>query len=156
MKVELNVTYSKYFCFQILLCILVSVIGLSSGKPAGAGIGGGGLVGGGGHVGGGHGQAYDYSPDPFHFQYGVHDDKYYTDFSEVRSGDEAGNIKGEYSVALPDGRIQHVVYLADGNYGGTVMDVKYDGEAHHPDVVHHGGHGGGHAGGVGGGHGIVG
>ena len=156
MKVELNVTYSKYFCFQILLCILVSVIGLSSGKPAGAGIGGGGLVGGGGHVGGGHGQAYDYSPDPFHFQYGVHDDKYYTDFSEVRSGDEAGNIKGEYSVALPDGRIQHVVYLADGNYGGTVMDVKYDGEAHHPDVVHHGGHGGGHAGGVGGGHGIIG
>ena len=121
---------------------------MSSGKPAGAGIGGGGLVGGGGHVGGGHGQAYDYSPDPFHFQYGVHDDKYYTDFSEVRSGDEAGNIKGEYSVALPDGRIQHVIYLADGNYGGTVMDVKYDGKAHHPDVVH--------AGGVGGGHGIVG
>merc|ERR1719347_117548 len=24
--------------------------------------------------------------DPFHFQYGVHDDKYYTDFSEVRTG----------------------------------------------------------------------
>ena len=148
----MNVTYSKCFCFQILLCIVVSVIGLSSGKPAGAGIGGGGLVGGGGHVGGGHGQAYDYSPDPFHFQYGVHDDKYYTDFSEVRSGDEAGNIKGEYSVALPDGRIQHVIYHADGNYGGTVMDVKYDGEAHHPDIVQHGGHGGA----VGGGHGIIG
>merc|ERR1711887_231258 len=139
---------SKYF-----VCIVV-FIGSSSSKPAG--ISGGGLVGGGGHVGGGHGQAYDYSPDPFHFQYGVHDDKYYTDFSEVRSGDGAGNIKGEYSVALPDGRIQHVVYLADGNYGGTVMDVKYDGEAHHPDVVHHGGHGGGVVGGVGGGHRIVG
>merc|ERR1711887_47444 len=137
---------------KILLCIVVSVLGLSSGKPAGAGIGGGGLVGGGGHVGAGHGQAYDYSPDPFHFQYGVHDDKYYTDFSEVRSGDKAGNIRGEYSVALPDGRIQHVSCLADGNYGGTVMDVKYDGEAHHPDVVQHGGHGGA----VGGGHGIIG
>ena len=74
----------------------------------------------------------------------------------IRTGDEAGNIKGEYSVALPDGRIQHVIYLADGNYGGTVVDVKYDGEAHHPDVVHHGGHGGGHAGGVGSGHGIIG
>jgi len=109
---------------KILLCIVVSTVGLSSGKPAG--------IGGGGLVGGGHGQAYDYNPDPFHFQYGVHDDKYYTDFSEVRTGDEAGNIKGEYSVALPDGRIQHVIYLADGNYGGTVMDVKYDGEAHHP------------------------
>merc|ERR1719228_676536 len=32
--------------------------------------------------------AYDEKPDPFHFEYGVHDDKYYTDFSEVRSGDE--------------------------------------------------------------------
>ena len=42
-----------------------------------------------------------------------------------RSGDEAGNIKGEYSVALPDGRIQHVTYHADGGYGGTVMEVTY-------------------------------
>merc|ERR1719228_2844939 len=31
---------------------------------------------------------WDEKPDPFHFEYGVHDDKYYTDFSEVRSGDE--------------------------------------------------------------------
>ena len=107
-------------------------------KPAG-GVGG---------VGGGHGgDHYNEKPDPFHFQYGVHDDKYYTDFSEVRTGDEAGNIKGEYYVHLPDGRVQHVIYHADGNYGGTIMEVKYDGEAHHPDVVHHGGHGhtgGGH------------
>ena len=132
--------------------MLVFTLGLTTGKPAG--IGGGVVVGGGGHVGGGHGDAYDYHPDPFHFQYGVHDAKYYTDFSEVRSGDEAGNIKGEYTVALPDGRIQHVIYHADGAYGGTVMDVKYDGEAHHPDVVHHGGHG--HPGGVAGGHGITG
>ena len=108
--------------------------------------------------GGGHGQGYDERPDPFHFQYGVHDDKYYTDFSEVRSGDEAGNIKGEYTVALPDGRIQHVIYHADGGYGGTIMEVKYDGEARHPDVVQHGGHGhgGGIRGGIGGGHGIIG
>merc|ERR1719312_161250 len=116
-----------------LLCFLSITVGFTSGKPAG--IGGVGVI-----VGGGHGQAYYYSPDPFHFQYGVHDAKYYTDFSEVRTGDEAGNIKGEYSVALPDGRIQHVIYLADGNYGGTVMDVKYDGKAHHPDIVQHGGH----------------
>ena len=136
-------------------------MGLATGKPAGigghggGGHGGGGLIGGGG---GGHGQGYDERPDPFHFQYGVHDDKYYTDFSEVRSGDEAGNIKGEYHVHLPDGRIQHVIYHADGNYGGTIMEVKYDGEARHPDVVHHGGHGhgGGIGGGIGGGHGIVG
>ena len=133
---------------------------MAIGSPAGIGgrIGGGGLIGGGGHGGGGliggggHGQVYDERPDPFHFQYGVHDDKYHTDFSEVRSGDEAGNIKGEYTVALPDGRIQHVIYHADGNYGGTVMEVKYSGEARHPDVVHHSGHGhGGIGGGIGGG-----
>ena len=71
-----------------------------------------------------------------------------------RSGNEAGNIKEEYTVALPDGRIQYVIYHADGSYGGTIMEVKYDGEARHPDAVHHGGHG--HGGGIGGGHGIVG
>ena len=100
----------------------------------------------------GYNRGYDEKPDPFYFQYGVHDDKYHTDFSEVRSGDEAGNIKGEYTVALPDGRIQHVIYHADGNYGGTVMEVKYSVEARHPDVVHHSGHGhGGIVGDVGGG-----
>ena len=130
----------------------MSSLAVTNGKPAVVGVGGG--HGGVGVIsGGGHGGGYDERPDPFHFQYGVHDDKYYTDFSEVRTGDEGGNIKGEYTVALPDGRIQHVVYHADGGYGGTVMDVKYDGEARHPDVVHHGGHG---HGGVGGGHGVVG
>ena len=135
------------------------MFGVLSGQPAGivGGHGGGGLIGGGGH-GGGHDGGYDEHPDPFHFQYGVHDDKYYTDFSEVRTGDEAGNIKGEYSVHLPDGRIQHVIYHADGNYGGTIMEVKYDGEARHPDIVHNGGHGHGGSivGGHGGGHGIIG
>ena len=84
----------------------------------------------------GHESSYDEKPDPFHFEYGVHDDKYHTDFSEHRSGDEGGNIKGEYTVALPDGRIQHVSYVAD-NYGGTTMEVSYKGEARHPDIVHH-------------------
>merc|ERR1719435_180957 len=71
---------------------------------------------------------------------GVHDDKYYTDFGEERTGDGAGNIKGDYYVHLPDGRVQHVIYHADGNYGGTIMEVKYDGEAHHPEHIGHGGH----------------
>ena len=98
---------------------------------------------GGGSVGGGHGEYYDEHPDPFHYKYGVHDDKYYTDFGEERHGDEAGNMEGEYYVHLPDGRVQHVKYHADGNYGGTIMDVTYEGEAHHPDY-HGKGHGGGH------------
>ena len=50
-------------------------------------------------------------------------------------------MKGEYTVALPDGRVQHVIYHADGGYGGTIMEVKYSGEAHHPEY-HSGGHGG--------------
>merc|ERR1719153_357587 len=94
-----------------------------------------------GHGGGHVGDHYDERPDPFHFEYGVHDDKYHTDFSEQRSADESGNMKGEYTVALPDGRIQHVIYHADGGYGGTIMEVSYSGEAHHPDY-HAGGHGG--------------
>merc|ERR1712176_856555 len=84
------------------------------------------------HEGGNDG-GYDEKPDPFHFEYGVHDDKYYTDFSEQRTGDEYGNIVGEYQVALPDGRIQYVTYKADANYGGTTMEVSYKGEARHPE-----------------------
>ena len=37
-------------------------------------------------------------PDPFTFEYGVHDDHYHTDFSEHRAGDAEGNIVGEYQV----------------------------------------------------------
>ena len=51
-----------------------------------------------------------------------------------RTGDEYGNIVGEYQVALPDGRIQYVSYTADGEHGGTTMEVSYKGEARHPDT----------------------
>merc|ERR1712203_1168723 len=97
---------------KLALCLL-AVPALSLPRPAG---------GAGGGVGGHGGDHYNEKPDPFHFKYGVHDDKYYTDFGEERSGDGAGNIKGEYYVHLPDGRVQHVIYHADGNYGGTIME----------------------------------
>ena len=70
-------------------------------------------------------------PFPFQFTYHVHDDDHYVDFTEQRSGDEAGNIVGQYQVALPDGRIQYVEYNADG-LGGTVMKVRYGGTAVYP------------------------
>merc|ERR1712014_293098 len=124
-------TYSHLTMIALTLLVpLLSLHVLSLPVPDG-------VVGHGGHGG----DVYDERPDPFHFEYGVHDDKYHTDFSEQRSGDENGSMKGEYTVALPDGRVQHVIYHADGGYGGTVMDVKYSGEAHHPDY-HAGGHGG--------------
>merc|ERR1719260_713284 len=91
-------------------------------------------------AGGDVGHGGDHYADPFHFEYGVHDDKYHTEFHEERYGDEVGNMKGEYMVLLPDGRVQHVTYHADGHYGGTVMDVKYSGEAHHPEYHGHSGH----------------
>jgi len=102
----------------------------------------------------GHDEGYGYEqPDPFHFEYGVHDDHYYTDFRESREGDSYGNIKGEYEVALPDGRIQYVHYDADGQYGGTIMDVEYKGEARHPES--YGGYSGGYSGGYHAEHGAV-
>ena len=57
--------------------------------------------------------------------------------SSVSSGNIAGNVKGSYTVALPDGRIQHVTYHAD-HYNGFVSDVKYEGHAAYPDHVGHG------------------
>merc|ERR1712215_436418 len=150
----------RYTTVMKVAISLLSAIGLSHAIPAGVGLVGGGhggavggLVGHGGPVHG-HGGDYHEQPDPFKFEYGVHDDHYYTDFSEHRAGDEYGNIVGEYQVALPDGRIQYVKYTADGNYGGTIMDVSYKGEARHPDIVAHG-HGGHGGVGIGGGSGGI-
>merc|ERR1719187_1979933 len=97
---------------KLSISLLVSVGASAMASPAGIGGHVGGLLGGhGGGLVGGHGAGHvvapvhhggDYheQPDPFKFEYGVHDDKYYTDFSEHRSGDEYGNIVGEYQVAL--------------------------------------------------------
>ena len=39
-------------------------------------------------------------------------------------GDGRGNVDGSYSVVLPDGRVQHVVYHSDPP-GGFHADVNY-------------------------------
>merc|ERR1711976_256480 len=51
-------------------------------------------------------------------------------FNQAENNDGAGVVDGEYSVNLPDGRIQHVKYHAN-DYDGFVADVTYEGEPHY-------------------------
>ena len=77
--------------------------------------------------------AYPDVPSPYTYTYAVADDYSNANFNAAETGDGAGNAEGSYSVALPDGRIQHVAYKADG-YAGYVADVTYDGAAVYPDA----------------------
>merc|ERR1712025_1482289 len=45
---------------------------------------------------------------------------------QAENNDGTGVVDGEYSVNLPDGRIQHVKYHAN-DYDGYVADVTYEG-----------------------------
>merc|ERR1712038_1357708 len=81
--------------------------------------------------------AYPDEPSPYTYTYAVADDYSKAAFNAAETGDGAGNAAGSYSVALPDGRTQHVNYKADG-YEGYVADVTYEGTAVYPEapVVH--------------------
>lgn len=92
---------------------------------------------------GGHDDPYKLPPRPFHYAYGVKDSYAGTDFDKKESQDKAGNVEGQYRVALPDGRTQTVTYHAD-HYNGFVSDVRYEGHAAYPDHGHGHGHGGGY------------
>merc|ERR1719431_1938351 len=70
--------------------------------------------------------AYPEEPAPYTFKYGVADDYSRANFNAAETADGAGNVEGSYSVALPDGRTQHVNYHANG-YDGYVAEVTYDG-----------------------------
>merc|ERR1711970_1056522 len=74
---------------------------------------------------------YPDEPSPYTYTYAVADDYSSANFNAVETGDGAGNAAGSYSVSLPDGRIQHVNYNADG-YEGYTADVTYDGTAQYP------------------------
>ena len=76
---------------------------------------------------------YPDEPQPYSFEYGVHDDYTGANFNAGETSDGAGSVEGSYSVALPDGRTQHVTYHAD-DYSGFVADVTYEGEAHYDQV----------------------
>lgn len=82
---------------------------------------------------------------PYAFDYGVKDQYTGANFGHSETSD-GKNVQGSYSVALPDGRIQHVKYVAD-HYNGFQAEVTYEGEAHYPEY-----HGGSYNGGGGGGY----
>merc|ERR1712012_1207634 len=69
---------------------------------------------------------------PYTFTYAVADDYSKSSFNAEESSDGASNVQGSYSVALPDGRIQHVKYTSNG-YDGFVADVTYEGTAVYPE-----------------------
>merc|ERR1712001_615282 len=77
-----------------------------------------------------HEPAYE-GPAVYEYGYAVQDDYSKAAFSasENRNGDAT---TGSYSVALPDGRTQHVKYHVDA-YGGYVADVSYEGVAQYPE-----------------------
>merc|ERR1711935_868286 len=77
--------------------------------------------------------AYPDEPSPYTYTYAVADDYSKAAFNAAETGDGAGNAAGSYSVALPNGRTQHVNYKADG-YEGYVADVTYEGTAVYPDA----------------------
>merc|ERR1712051_277000 len=70
---------------------------------------------------------------PYTFTYAVADDYSKANFQSEESSDGASNVAGSYSVALPDGRIQHVKYTSNG-YDGFVADVTYEGTAVYPEA----------------------
>merc|ERR1712180_418254 len=75
----------------------------------------------------------DEVPEPYSYEYGVADDYSNAAFNAAENADGNGNVQGSYSVALPDGRTQHVSYTAD-HYNGYVADVSYEGVPVYPEV----------------------
>merc|ERR1712215_346061 len=72
-------------------------------------------------------EVYSDEVSPYTYQYAVADDYSNSNFNAAESDDGTGNREGSYSVALPDGRIQHVNYHTD-DLNGYVAEVTYEGQ----------------------------
>merc|ERR1712157_406026 len=71
-------------------------------------------------------EVYADGVSPYTYTYAVADDYSKASFNAEEQSDGASNVAGGYSVALPDGRIQHVKYTSNA-YDGYVADVTYEG-----------------------------
>merc|ERR1712226_1542136 len=72
------------------------------------------------------------APKPYSYQYAVADDYSKANFHKAESQDANGNVKGQFVIALPDGRIQTTAYTAD-HVHGFIADVTYQGEPVYPE-----------------------
>merc|ERR1712112_41216 len=68
------------------------------------------------------------------YQYAVADDYSGSNFQAAETDGGTAARTGSYSVALPDGRTQHVEYTAN-DVEGYVATVTYDGQAVYPEAV---------------------
>ena len=65
----------------------------------------------------------------YNFGYNVYNQEGYDHQNFNHKEDRDGyQTHGEYTVQLPDGRLQRVVYQVDGD-SGFIADVSYEGEA---------------------------
>merc|ERR1719304_8462 len=70
-------------------------------------------------------------PQPYAYEYGVADDYSKANFKKTETQDAEGVVKGSFTIALPDGRIQTTTYTAD-HYNGFVAEVTYEGTPVYP------------------------
>merc|ERR1712227_777837 len=80
----------------------------------------------------GYVESYPDEVSPYTYTYAVADDYSKASINAEEQADGASNVAGSFSVALPDGRIQHVKYSSNG-YDGYVADVTYEGTAVYPE-----------------------
>merc|ERR1712106_144463 len=79
-------------------------------------------------------EVYPDEVSPYTYQYAVADDYSGSNFQAAETDDGTAARTGSYSVALPDGRTQHVSYTAN-DIDGYVATVTYDGQAAYPQAV---------------------
>nr|XP_045617767.1 pollen-specific leucine-rich repeat extensin-like protein 3 [Procambarus clarkii] len=75
--------------------------------------------------------SYEQRGTKYDYKWAVNEESSNAEFDHKEARDD-NNIKGSYSVQLPDGRVQTVTYYVNGD-SGYVAEVTYQGEARYPE-----------------------